>query len=213
MPDVSDAPPFLYQLAWSGVAVVFAYYAAMTIAFHWNSHRHIGVTQYDPPKGISPGLAAYLVEGGRCERAFASALISLAIKGYLEIQQERDWVVLEKLKEPDGSLPAEESIILVSLFPVGAVPRYEFNGRNYDWIYNAYKKFDEIVEDIAHPELLSAHAGVWWWGIFASYLIMCMVTPSLPPSERALLGHRLRIWAYGLLLQFPASLRRFGCGR
>jgi hypothetical protein len=220
MPDASDAPLFIYQLAWSGVAVVFAYYAAMTIVFHWNSHRHIGVTRYEPPERISPGVAAYLIEGGRSERAFASALISLATKGYLEIQQEKDWMLLEKLREPDGSLPTEESIILVSLFPAGSLPRYEFNGRNCEWICNAYRKFDEVVEDISHPELLSAHAGVWWWGIFASYLIMAAVTPSLPVFWRgvpwasiAYLGLWVVIAISSLvaaLRVWPATIRKLG---
>jgi hypothetical protein len=184
MPDPSDAPPFIYQLAWSGVAVVFAYYAAMSIVFRWNSHRNIGVTKYEPPERISPGVAAYLIEGGRSERAFAAALISLAIKGYLEIQQEKDWVLLEKLKEPNGTLPPEEAGILASLFSPGRAPTYKFSGRDFGRVWYAYKEFDELLKETAHPELLSAHAGVWWWGIAASYVIMAVAVSGLPIFEK-----------------------------
>jgi hypothetical protein len=88
MSDVSDAPAYIYQLAWSGVAGVCAYYAVMTVVVHWSGRRNVAVTRYEPPQGISPGVAAYLMEAGRCERAFAAALISLAAKGYIEISAE-----------------------------------------------------------------------------------------------------------------------------
>ena len=90
MPNVSDAPAFAYQLAWIGAAVLCACYILITVVFQWSSQRKIGVTRYDPPEGISAAVAAYLLESGRCERAFAAGIISLAAKGYIEIQQQGD---------------------------------------------------------------------------------------------------------------------------
>src|SRR5580704_2765192 len=97
---------------WICIALTFAYYVAVAIALHWRPIRKAEVTSYEPPPGISPAVAAYLFENGRCERAFAAALASLAVKGYLEIRQRKDWFALKRLREPDDRLSPEESTAL-----------------------------------------------------------------------------------------------------
>lgn len=218
MPDVSDAPPYIYQLAWLSVGVVCAYYAVATMVVHWSPRRYVGVTRYDPPQGISPGVTAYLMEGGRCERAFAAGLISLAAKGYLEIQQKKDWFVLERLRESDGSLPLDESIILTTLFFPSSIHTYKFNGRDYDWICKAYKEFCKTVEGIADPTLISAHSIAWWCGQTISWLIIVMVAASLtiiratsPLASIAFMGFWILIGGSSLvaaLRVWPATLRK-----
>jgi Predicted membrane protein (DUF2207) len=180
MPNVSDASAAIYQFAWIGVGVLCVCYIAIAIAFHWSSERKIGVTRYDPPEGISAGVAAYLVESGRCERAFAAGIISLAAKGYIEIQQQGDWVVLERLRESDGALPLDESVILTSLFVLASIHTYKFNARDCDRMSETYKKFCGTVEGIADPNLISAHTFVWWCGVAISWVIIAIVIVSLP---------------------------------
>jgi hypothetical protein len=218
MPDVSDAPAYVYQLAWLSVGAVCAYYAVATIVVHWSLKRNIGVTRYEPPQGTSPGVAAYLMESGRCERAFAAALISLAAKGYIEIQQKKDWFVLEKLREPDGSLPLDESIVLTSIFFPPSIHTYKFNGRDYDSICKAYKEFCGTVEGIADPGLISAHSIVWWCGQMISWAIIAVVVASLtitkaasPLTSIAIMGLWILIGGSSLvaaLRVWPATLRK-----
>jgi hypothetical protein len=218
MPDVSDAPAYIYQLAWLSVSVVCAYYAVATVVLHWGSRRSVGVTRYEPPQGISPGVAAYLMEGGRCERSFAAALISLAARGYIEIQQKKDWFVLERLREPDGLLPLDESIILTTLFFPPSIHTYKFNGRDYDWICKAYKEFCRTVKGIADPSLISGHSIAWWCGQTASWTIIVVVAASLtitkaasPLASIAYLGFWILIGGSSLvaaLRVWPATLRK-----
>jgi len=191
--ESSNASALAYQLAWIGVAVVFVYYTLATIALHWNSRRNIGVTRYEPPDGISPGVAGYLLENGRSERAFAAALISLATKGFLEIQQQDDWFVLEKLREPDESLPSEESAILAALFSPPSVHTYKFNGREYDWICRAYETFEETVAGVAEPQLISRHRWIWVCGVFLSFANIAQALFSLPILDS---GAKLKSIAY-----------------
>jgi Predicted membrane protein (DUF2207) len=188
MPNVLDAPAAVYQFAWIGVVALCACYIAITIAFHWRLEQKIGVTRYDPPEGISAGVAGYLVQSGRCERAFAAALIALAAKGYIEIQQQGDWVVLERLRESDGSLPLDESVILTSLFIPAGNHTYKFSARDCNRICQAYKKFCETVVEIADPRLISAHTGIWWCGVAISWLLIGIVISSLTILDSSSLG-------------------------
>jgi len=92
-----------------GVGLIVLYYALATIALRWRRKPGPVATLYEPPKDISPALAAYLFENGNCERAFAAGLVSLASKGFLKIQQNRDLFVLEKLREGKDELAPEEA--------------------------------------------------------------------------------------------------------
>jgi hypothetical protein len=58
----------IYAFAWIGVALTFVYFTAVAIAIHWKSARAVGVTRYEPPENVSPALAGYLIEEGRCRR-------------------------------------------------------------------------------------------------------------------------------------------------
>ncbi len=62
------------------IGLLLIFYIVNVIALRWTPKKTM-VTQYDPPQGVSPALAGYLRENGRCERAFAAALVSLASKG------------------------------------------------------------------------------------------------------------------------------------
>jgi uncharacterized membrane protein YgcG len=81
--------------------------------------------EHKSPNHLSPASINYILkEGGKSNRGFTASIISLAVKGYLKIEEyEQSSIfgssnnyILESLKEPDESLPGEEIIILDKLF-------------------------------------------------------------------------------------------------
>jgi hypothetical protein len=173
-PDASDTA---YNWAWGTIAAVFLYYTAAAIFVHWRRARPIGVTKYEPPPNTSPALAAFLYENGKCERAFAAAIVSLAVKGFLEIQQKNSWFILQRLREPDGSLPLEESVALAELFPSGA-ETCAFSGSYAPRLCRAFKKFETLIEGIAELELMSSQDVIWMAG--AGLLAFVLVALAFP---------------------------------
>src|SRR5580693_6204332 len=113
------APFSVLGLAWIAVALTFVYFLIVAIALHWKSAYTVDVTRYEPPENVSPALAAYLIENGRCERAFAAAIISLGAKGFLQIHEDGGRFGLKKLRDADASVPGEEACVLESVFPNG----------------------------------------------------------------------------------------------
>jgi hypothetical protein len=164
MPVTFDAPAQLYTIAWVALLAIFIFYIIVGIALRWRVQRTVRVTRYDPPQGISPSVAAFLIESGRCERSFAAALISLATKGYLGVLQKADWLTLDKLRDADMQLPQEESMILSFLFP-SVITTYSFNGRDTSRLYETYTHFRETVHNIVTPELMSTHGVLWLVGL------------------------------------------------
>ena len=93
----ADAPDSVYLQSWAVLAVVFVYYLLATLIVQWTNKRTIEMTRYYPPEGISPGLAGYLYQNARSERAFAAAVISLIAKRHLEIEKTKDWYTFKRL--------------------------------------------------------------------------------------------------------------------
>lgn len=184
MTPASDAPQNVYTVAWIAQATVLVYYVLAAVLLRWEPKRKVRVTRYEPPEGISPAVAAFLLDNGRCERAFAAAIVSLAAKGYLKIQQEEDFFVLEKRRGPDGELRPEESLLLERLFP-GSLHAYSFNGVEYSRVRSAFDAFEEAIKGIADPELISPHFGGWLVGMSYSLAWIIPVIASHPVWENS----------------------------
>jgi len=182
MPPASDSLAFLYIQAWCGLGIILAYYLVLFVVFRARKTPRIGVIQYEPPKGISPAVAATLRENGLCERAFASALVSLSVKRFLAIHQNKDRFIFKKLREPDDPLPPEESILLSTLFP-GGLNTYEFDSIEYSRLCSAFMEFKEVLEGIVEPELISAHSPLWWVGIACSLMPIIPLAGSIVSIE------------------------------
>jgi len=178
-PSGAEASAEAYTLAWIGLGLVLAYYIVVTIALRLRPQRRVVVTRYVPPEGISPAVAAYLAERGLCERAFAAALVSLAAKGFIKIQEQQLSFVLEKNCDSAASLPAEESMILAALFP-GASRAYTFDAADYGRLRVTFDEFADVVENTAEPELFSSHRTLWIVGMTYSLLAVLSVPLTVP---------------------------------
>lgn len=171
--------PFIVPSDWIWIVFVFAAYTAILVALR-HRPKFVEVTQYSPPEAVTPALAAFLWNGCTFERAFVSALISLGWRGYLQIHQNREWYILKKLREPDSTLPSEESIILSTLFYPESICTYKFSSRDCTWIVQTYKKFCEVLEPIAEPEFVSVHAPIWFGSVALSVAILAFLFRSTP---------------------------------
>jgi hypothetical protein len=179
----SDAPAFAYHWAWIALGIVAGYYVLIAIALRWRPQHRVSVTRYEPPPGISPAVAAYLFENGRCEPAFAAALVSLAAKGYIRIVQIKDSFRLTKLRESDSALPPEESSALAEIFSSGPEP-FKFDGcEGNTRLSPVFKRFEVTVESIAVPELISSHLGFWLVGLVIASPAVIQVLTNFPPSR------------------------------
>lgn len=173
-----DASSTLYLRAWGGLGIVFVYYVAIISLLRLQGQRTTIVTRYDPPSEISPAVAAQLWESGHCERAFASALVSLAAKGYLELGQHKDNFVFKKLREPDAELAREEYAALCHLF-LPNEHTYYFDSLEYERLSQAYAACKESLEETVEPDLISTRKHFWWVGMLVSVLAIVPLAGTL----------------------------------
>jgi Predicted membrane protein (DUF2207) len=78
--------------------------------------QRVSVTRYQPPLGVSPGVAAWLVERNLA-RAIAAALVNMSAKGCVRIEQDSDLCSIAQLQsEFSPTLEREESVLSYNLF-------------------------------------------------------------------------------------------------
>ena len=105
----------------SGTAAVIAIYAtAWWLAGRDPSPGAIA-PRWEPPENLSPTQAVFLKDViwrkvPDTHRAFTTALVSLATKGYISIKRMLDQSHLIQLKPADDALPPEEQVLMEMLF-------------------------------------------------------------------------------------------------
>lgn len=99
-----------------GLALVLIYYFAAWIAVGRDPWSGIITVTYEPPPGLSPPAMCFLQHMGYDDRVFVSAVVDLAVKGFVTIEQDASLYSLKRLKPPAGSLPVEESNLMRILF-------------------------------------------------------------------------------------------------
>ncbi len=194
MPIPPDAPADAYRLAWEALLALSVFYILVSIALRWRAQRPVRVTRYEPPQGITPAVAAFLNEGGRYERPFAAALVSLAAKNYIQILQTPVWVTLEKLRTGDAQLPPDESVVLSSLFPSDDINSYSFSGRDSDRLFAAYRLFRATLREMMTAEFVSSHVGIWALGLAYSVTVLALIAISMPKF-----GNGLQLGSIGFM--------------
>ena len=88
------------------------------------------IPQFKPPDGISPSACRYLLDMGFKNQAFTAAIISLAVKGFLRIEEKNKEFTLRRIaganpvprvggERTEGGLTVTEEGILNAMLPKG----------------------------------------------------------------------------------------------
>ncbi len=134
-----------------GFLLVLAYYL-----FAWN---RIGrdplagavVPLFEPPKGFSPAAVRYLLQMKFDNTGFAAALVSMAVKGAVRIDDNQGVFTVTRLSEADDKLSPGERAIVGKLFAAGA--SVELDNDNHEVIGGALRALQGALK----RELESIH--------------------------------------------------------
>lgn len=128
-----------------GLLIVLAYYL-----FAWN---RVGrdpeagtiVPLFEPPDGFSPAAAHYLLKMGFRDTAFAAAVLSMAVKGYLKIDEDDGEFTLVRTSTDTTALSPGEKTLARTLFRYH--PPIVLKQDNHKSIGAAKNAFESKLED------------------------------------------------------------------
>jgi len=103
------------------------------------------IPHYQPPEGFPPGGLRYIKEMGHDKKAFTAALLNLAVKGYLKIEEKGKTYKLHKIKDASMRLSAGEHAIHSSFFSKGGKV-VELKNKNHTSISNAIRTHKKTLK-------------------------------------------------------------------
>lgn len=105
----------LHVIGWCGLAVVTVYFAVAGLALRWRPNGGTRAVRYEPPASVSPAIAAYLFDRGVTDKSLVVAIVNMASKGYLRIEQGPEDYLLSRINA-EIPLEAEEDIVAEGIF-------------------------------------------------------------------------------------------------
>jgi hypothetical protein len=127
-----------------GFILLILYYYVVWNARGRDPPGKVTIPLYESPAGQTPASMRYLMRMSYDDKCFAAAVLSLAVKGYLRIEQESGILgfgktfTLQRSVAPAGSMPAlsdDEQSLLAGIFASG--DRIELKQENYRDIRDA----------------------------------------------------------------------------
>ena len=103
-------------VAGAGLTTIFLYYVIVWWFVGRDPAPGTIVALYQPPPGISPAAMRYLVRMSYDNKTFASAVLDMAVKGYLQIREDEGIYTLTRTGKRREALSPEEQSAADSLF-------------------------------------------------------------------------------------------------
>jgi len=125
------APTARQELAWfvrdnAGVAlglvgllVVLAYFIGAWMRVGRDPERGTIIPRFEPPDGFSPAAARCLMKMGYDNKCLTAAVLNMAVKGHLTIEESGGEYVLRRASEDTSQLSPEEKKVASALIPAG----------------------------------------------------------------------------------------------
>lgn len=77
-------------------------------------------SRYSPPEGMSPALARAICRNGYDGRAFAAALVHLAVRGHVSLEEANGGFTLSRLERGADEASKAEAALMAKLFAAGS---------------------------------------------------------------------------------------------
>jgi len=182
-----------------GLPLILAYYL-----YAWNKvgrDPEMGTIAplFEPPNGFSPALTRALVKMGPDDKAFSAAVVSMAVKGAVRIDEDDGDFTLVRLDARAPGLSRGEQRLVSGLFS-SSRPSIELDQKNHDCIGKAKKAFEEKLKEeleISHYNLNSRH--LIPGGILSVLTVLGVVlaTPGAAMEEAGFMSVWLTGWTAG----------------
>ncbi|MGO8762428.1 MAG: DUF2207 domain-containing protein [Desulfobaccales bacterium] len=182
------------------VAVGFIWLAVLLVFYLWAWFR-VGrdpasgtiIPLFSPPSGFSPAGARFVSRMGYDDKAFAAAVVDMAVKGAVLIQEEGDDYTLVPRDTAKSPLSGDEQLVTAQLFPKGKSVKLE--NTNYAVINAAIDALKKNLKGELEKVYFFTNSGYLAPGVVITLLGLASVILTSPNLAAAAFGSLwLTIW-------------------
>lgn len=156
-----------------GFFIIFAYYL-----FFWDSSGRdpVGgaiIPRFKPPKGFSPAAARFVYRMSYDRKAFSAAIINMAVKGYLEIEEADDEFTLRQIGTSPATLTKGEHRIASRLF--ASSDQITLVNENHKIIAKAISAFESGLKSEYQHAYFNTNIGFFVGGLLVSAIVVAAI--------------------------------------
>jgi uncharacterized membrane protein YgcG len=157
------------------------------------------VVRYEPPAGLSPAGMRYLARMGFDQKTFAVAILSLAVRRYLNIHYDGTSYTLVRNSGTNPQLAPEESALALNL--LNSSPEFELSPLNHAAVQKAIKSTRDSLKNSEEKIYFFANSQYAIPGLIWSASVLLAALFSLPGQQSVASGFLciwLTIWSVAL---------------
>lgn len=188
----------------AGLLVVFLYYFLAWLAVGRDPKPGTIMPLYEPPSGWSPAAIRYLRKMGFDDKAFAAAVVDMAVKKYLTIEKHDDKYTLRRVgKGDDKALAAEEKVVAQTL--LGDDDSIKLEQSNHSTIASALSQFKTTLQTAEENVYFFTHGKYMIPGILLTVATAGAVAATLALNDAAVACF-MAVWLTGWTIGVTALL-------
>lgn len=161
----------------SGFILILIYYYRAWSAVGRDPAKGIIIPRWDAPEGLSPALVNYVDNNGFSDdgwTAFSAASLSLAVKGYVVLDDLKSSLVIRRTEKPvEGKLPPGEAAIINTVDEPGM--SFEINKKNGSRVVSLGNAFRKAIESEHSGKYYRANFGFIALGFILSIVVILAV--------------------------------------
>ncbi|MGR8947436.1 MAG: DUF2207 domain-containing protein [Gammaproteobacteria bacterium] len=129
------------------------------------------VAHYEPPPGYSPASMRYIENMSYDEKCFSAALINLAVKGFLTIEEDGNSYLLRKTGQEVELAPGESSLIR-ELF--GSGDEMQLKQKNHKTISDSLNAHEQALSDDYENKYFKTNRKFFFFGVGLSVGVVAL---------------------------------------
>jgi len=190
-----NAPAILGLL---GLVVLAVFYLVAWVRVGRDPAKGAIIPLYAPPKGISPAAARFIRRMGFDNKAFAAAVVNMAVKGYLTITEDKKKkFTLERIDEDTSKLTQGERDIARKLFRSKATIRLE--QKNHTRIRGALNELKAYLRLEFEKAYFLTNRGYVFAGLAITLVaVLIALATAADVFPAVFLGFWLSVWTIGV---------------
>jgi uncharacterized membrane protein YgcG len=205
---IADNKSLIFGVA--GWIVVLLYYVMIWGMVGRDPARGTIVPLYEPPDNMSPAAMRFLERMGFDEKAFTAAIMGLAAKGYLTIEQDesRTYKLARRKTASENNLSADENSLARILFEDGSP--LILKNKNHELLSRARKAVENNLHATLETTSFRTNARYLWPGIVMSILTIAAVVLMTGGSRTPValfMSVWLTGWSFGVYMLVSSVIR------
>ena len=187
-------------LGGAGLVILFLFFLFTWDQVGRDPVKGVIIPLFYPPDGFSPSALRYLTKMGFDNKAMACAVINMAVKGYLTIDEAIDGVTrLTKIGQSVEKLSPEEAVLARELFQNGA--SLELKTSNHETVARGILRMKNALAKSMDQHYFVTNQGYFAVGLLISLLVLAVVIlfGANQPSAAIFMMCWLSIWTLGVI--------------